>query len=192
MDVISTAEVAAWERFAFWREVNSTLWAPYDLRCDPALEDGFRAQVSVSEFGPVRVTLLTTAPHSIHRTPKHIRQADPEVLKLGCIVRAAACWCKTATGGGRSRGSGAVRPIAPPLLGPVRIERSSAPRAAAAVPALVVAIACPGPAAAEHRSYPGGRGIGALSSQFLLYRAGQLHEFSPSAATRLTTLTHGG
>jgi AraC-binding-like domain len=29
---------------------------------------------------------MTTMPHSIHRTAKLIRQADPEVFKLGCIV----------------------------------------------------------------------------------------------------------
>jgi hypothetical protein len=26
-------------------------------------------------------------PHAVHRTPKLIRTADPEVFKLGCIVR---------------------------------------------------------------------------------------------------------
>ncbi|MGI5414059.1 hypothetical protein ACQEV9_45650 [Streptomyces chartreusis] len=35
MDMVSTAEVAAGERFAFWRAVNAKLWVPYELRCAP-------------------------------------------------------------------------------------------------------------------------------------------------------------
>ncbi|HEU5023418.1 MAG TPA: AraC family transcriptional regulator [Spirillospora sp.] len=87
MEVIRTADVPAKERFAFWHELNSKLWAPYDLRCDPRLEHRFRAQVGISDFGPVQATLITTMPHSIRRTPKLIRQSDPEVFKLGCFVR---------------------------------------------------------------------------------------------------------
>ena len=35
----------------------------------------------------MQATLMTTTPHSVHRTSKLIRQADPEVFKLGCILR---------------------------------------------------------------------------------------------------------
>ncbi|TRO57060.1 hypothetical protein E4K73_43875 [Streptomyces sp. IB201691-2A2] len=40
MNVVSTAEVPAGERFGFWREVNAKLWVPYELRCDPELSPG--------------------------------------------------------------------------------------------------------------------------------------------------------
>jgi len=78
MDVVSTAEVSVGERFAFWREVNSKLWVPYDLRCDRQLESGFRAQVGVSEFGPVQATLMTRMPHSaVVGGPRPIAVATP-------------------------------------------------------------------------------------------------------------------
>jgi len=77
MDMVSTAEVSAGERFAFWREVSTKLWVPYDLRCDPRVESDFRAQVGISDFGPVQATLLTTMPHSVHRSAKLIRQTEP-------------------------------------------------------------------------------------------------------------------
>ncbi|WP_432423220.1 hypothetical protein [Streptomyces pseudovenezuelae] len=54
------------------------------------MEDGFRARVGISDFGAMQATLLTTMPHSVHRSRKLIRQADPEVLKVGCIVRGGA------------------------------------------------------------------------------------------------------
>ena len=56
MDVISTAEVAAGERFAFLREANSKLWVPYDIPVVPRAESGFRAQVCISDFGAVQTT----------------------------------------------------------------------------------------------------------------------------------------
>ncbi|KAB2350249.1 cupin domain-containing protein [Actinomadura rudentiformis] len=87
MDVISTAEVPAGERFAFWREVSSKTGAPFDLRCERQLESRFQAQVGISEFGPVQATLTTTMPHVVHRTHKLIRRADPEAFWLGCMVR---------------------------------------------------------------------------------------------------------
>nr|BFE88344.1 hypothetical protein GCM10020093_109450 [Planobispora longispora] len=86
MDVVSTAEVPAQERFAFWREVSSTTWVPYDTRCPPHLRDRFQAQIGCRRLGPVQATLMTTTPYAIHRTPKLIRQTDPEVYKLCCTV----------------------------------------------------------------------------------------------------------
>jgi len=56
-------------------------------RCEPHLESGFRAQVGVSELGLVQATLMTTTPHSVRRTPKLIRQTDPESFLLTCAVR---------------------------------------------------------------------------------------------------------
>src|SRR4051794_25678574 len=87
MDVISTVDVPAGERFGFWSEINAKLWVPYDLRCEPELTEKFDAQVAISEFGPVQATVITTMPHSVRRTPRLIRQSDPEVFKVGCIVR---------------------------------------------------------------------------------------------------------
>jgi AraC-like DNA-binding protein len=189
MDVISTAEVPAGERFGFWREVNSKLWAPYDLRCDRALENGFRAQVGVSDFGPMQVTLITTIPHSIHRTAKLIRQSDPEVFKLGCIVRGGG----TITQDGQSRYFG---------VGDLKLYDTSQPYVgeyAPDVPTSQVLLLrfsrslLPFPARDLRRvsagRIPGAQGIGALSSKFLLQLARHMDELSPSDAARLSTLT---
>ncbi|MEV0385769.1 helix-turn-helix domain-containing protein [Nonomuraea sp. NPDC050643] len=189
MDVVSTAEVPAGERFAFWREMNSKIWVPYDLRCDPALEGRFRAQIEISEFGPVQAALMTAIPHSFDRTPRLIRQADPGLFMLACITR----------GGGTTRqddrqaqveagdlvlydpsyphgGAFASDTLASQVL-LLRFPRSLLPlperdlRRLNAVP------------------IPGTRGIGALSSQFLRQLARHLPELSPSDTARLSTLT---
>jgi AraC-like DNA-binding protein len=189
MDVVSTDEVPAEERFAFWREVNSKLWAPYDLRCEPQLESGFRAQVGISEFGPVQATLMTTMPHSIHRTPKLIRRADPEVFKLGCIVQ----------GGGVVTQDDHCADFG---VGDLVLYDTSRPYQAEFAPDVPASrllllrfprSLLPLPARDLRRlsgaRIPGAKGVGALSSQFLLQLARHMDELSQADAARLSTLT---
>jgi AraC-like DNA-binding protein len=189
MDVISTADVPAGERFGYWREVNSKLWAPYDLRCEPQLQRGFRAQVGVSEFGPVQATLITTMPHSIDRTPKLIRQSDPEMFKLGCIVRGGG----VVTQDGQSLVFG---------VGDLKLYDTSRPYLAEYAPDDLVnqvlllrfpRSLLPLPPrdlrALSAVRIPGTRGVGALSSHFMLQLARHMDELSPSDTARLATLT---
>lgn len=190
MDVVSTDEVAPAERFGFWREVTSKLWVPYDTRCEPGVEGDFRAQVRIGQFGSVQATLMTTTAHSVSRTPRLIRQADPEVFKLGCIVRGGGM----ITQGEHSVGFGVgdlmlfdtSRPylseFEPRLTGSQQLLLLRFPRSLLSLP---------------HRELrrlsavriPGDRGVGALSAQFLLQLARHMHEFGPSDAARLSTLT---
>ncbi|MEU5960358.1 helix-turn-helix domain-containing protein [Micromonospora parva] len=189
MDVVSTTEVPAEDGFAFWREVNSKLWVPYDLRCESQWEPGFRAQVGISEFGPVQATLMTTMPHSVHRTPKLIRQADPEVFKLGCLVR----------GGGMITQDGQRADFG---VGDLILYDTSRPYQAEFTPDVPVSqllllrfprSLLPLPRRELRRlsavRIPGAQGIGALSSQFLLHLARHMDELSPLDAARLSTLT---
>ncbi|MEU7974256.1 helix-turn-helix domain-containing protein [Micromonospora sp. NPDC049089] len=189
MDVVSTTEVPVEDGFAFWREVNSKLWVPYDLRCDSQWEPGFRAQVGISEFGPVQATLMTTMPHSVHRTPKLIRQADPEVFKLGCLVR----------GGGMITQDGQRTDFG---VGDLILYDTSRPYLAEFTPDVPVSqllllrfprLLLPLPPWELRRlsavRIPGAQGVGALSSQFLLHLARHMDELSPLDAARLSTLT---
>ncbi|MEU7848490.1 helix-turn-helix domain-containing protein [Micromonospora parva] len=189
MDVVSTTEVPVEDGFAFWREVNSKLWVPYDLRCESQWEPGFRAQVGISEFGPVQATLMTTMPHSVHRTPKLIRQADPEVFKLGCLVR----------GGGMITQDGQRTDFG---VGDLILYDTSRPYLAEFTPDVPVSqllllrfprSLLPLPPRELRRlsavRIPGAQGVGALSSQFLLHLARHMDELSPLDAARLSTLT---
>jgi len=189
MDVISTAEVSAEDRFGFWREVNSKLWAPYELRCDSQWQDGFEAQVGVGDFGSVQATLITTMPHSIHRTSKLIRQSDPEVFKLGCVVRGGG----TVTQDGQTVEVGVgdltlydtsrsyfceyAQDVAVSQVFLLRFPHSLLPLPPRDLRSLSAV------------RLPGTQGIGALSSQFMLQLARHLHELGPSDAARLSTLT---
>ncbi|MGW3283847.1 helix-turn-helix domain-containing protein [Streptomyces sp. NPDC001002] len=190
MDVVSTADVSPGEAFDFWREVSSRLWVPYDLRCDPQVETGFRAQVGVCDVGSVQTTLMTTAAHGVHRTPKLIRRTDPEVLKVGCILR------------GRGRITQAQRcaefgvgdlilfdpsrpyvsEFAPDVPGSQQLLLLRFPRS-------LLALRDQDVQRLSAVRIPGDQGIGALSSQFLRQLARQLSGLSPAQTSRLSTLT---
>jgi AraC-like DNA-binding protein len=190
MDVVSTAEVSAEDRFAFWREVSSKLWAPYDTRCEPQVESTFQAEVGISGFGPVQVTLMTTMRHTVHRTPELIRRADPEMFKLGCIMRGGGEITqddrRVEFGVGDLMLFDTSRPyqasFAPDFPGSQQLLLLRFPRSLLPLP----------PGELRRLSavrIPGTRGIGALSSQFLVHLAQRMDELSPSDTERLATLT---
>ncbi|MEH1017538.1 helix-turn-helix domain-containing protein [Micromonospora sp. CPCC 206060] len=188
MDVVSTDEVPPAERFAYWREVISKLAVPYDLRCDPRVENGFWAHAGFSAFGPVRAALATVMPHSLHRTPKLIRQADPEVFEVVCTVCGG-----TVSQDGRSADLGGGDLVLLDPSRPYRIEPAPyiplsrvlllhTPRSLLLLPPK------------DMRSLtavriPGDQGVGALTSQFLLQLAQRMPELGPSDLLRLSTLT---
>ncbi|WP_328498633.1 helix-turn-helix domain-containing protein [Streptomyces sp. NBC_00414] len=189
MDVISTADVPARERFAFWREVSSKIWVPYDLRCEPHLESGFQARIDVGGPGPVQATLMTTTPYTIHRTARLIRRADPELCKLAVAVH----------------GTGVVAQgdrHAEFRVGDLVLYDTSRPYSATLatdIPASQLLVlqfarsALPLPPRDLRRltavRIPGDQGVGALSSQFLLQLARHLHELGPADTARLAGLT---
>ncbi|MFI0446626.1 helix-turn-helix domain-containing protein [Actinomadura sp. 6N118] len=189
MDVISTAEAPAGERFAFWREVSAKLWVPFDLRCESQVESGFQARADISEFGPIQATLTTTTPHMVQRTPKLIRQADPEVFKLACVLRGHGIVSNDDRRGELRVGDLALFDSSSPYLvqhapdvGALQFLMLRFPRALLPLPARDLR-------RLSAVRIPGERGVGALCSQFLLQLARHMHELSPSDTARLSTLT---
>ncbi|RJL35545.1 helix-turn-helix domain-containing protein [Bailinhaonella thermotolerans] len=189
MDLVSTATIPHGERLAFWREVSSRTWVPYDLRCEPYLRSRFRARIEAAELGPVRAALMTATPHSVQRTPRLIRQADPELFKLTCLVRGRAMLEQE----GRRADYG---------VGDLVLHNTSHPYSAGLAPqegvSRMLVLQFPRsllplpPRDLRNLTavrIPGDAGVGALSSRFLLHLARHLGEFSPADAARLSTLT---
>src|SRR5262249_40902269 len=157
----------------------SKLWVPYDLRREPGLEGDFQARVGISEFGPVQATLMTTMPHLVHRTARRIRQDDPEVFKLGCIVRGTGMMTQDGKRADLEAGDLVLFDTSRPYVAGfapsttvnqmllLRFPRSLLPMRAVDLRRL--SAVC----------IPGGRGVGALSSQFLLQLARRMDELSP-------------
>ncbi|MFD6989925.1 helix-turn-helix domain-containing protein [Streptomyces sp. NPDC059943] len=189
MDVISTADVSAGERMAYWREMSSKLCAPYELRCERELESEFRAQAGISDFGPVQAALMTSARHTVHRTPKLIRQSDPEVFKLACVERGGGGMTQdgryTEFGVGDLILFDTSRPYEAEFQRDVPVSRLLLLR----FPRSLLPLPTRDLRSLSGVRIPGAGGIGGLSAQFMLQLARHMDELSPSDAARLSTLT---
>jgi AraC-like DNA-binding protein len=86
--VFRSDEVPAAERFGLWRDCLSRTHAPLDLTSDHA--DDFRAHQRRVELGELALWPATFQPLVFRRTPKLIRQSDPEQYHLSLLVRGTA------------------------------------------------------------------------------------------------------
>ncbi|MFI0790720.1 helix-turn-helix domain-containing protein [Streptomyces lydicus] len=83
--VYRSEDVAAAERFDYWVELLGRTHAPLELWSDCA--DDFRFSQRVLELGALTVWSADFAPQVCRRTPKLIRQSDPESYSLSFGVR---------------------------------------------------------------------------------------------------------
>ncbi|MGW7024619.1 helix-turn-helix domain-containing protein [Streptomyces decoyicus] len=90
--VFRSEDVPAEDRFDYWQERMEQTHAPLHLSSDHA--DDYRATQRVLELGAVSVWPATFQPLILRRTPKLIRQSDPEVYHLSLLLRGtgAASW----------------------------------------------------------------------------------------------------
>ncbi|MBG0829025.1 helix-turn-helix domain-containing protein [Planomonospora sp. ID67723] len=189
METLSTAQIPDSERFAAWREVSSKRWVPLEARCDPHLESTFRAQASFSELGPVQVVVLTTTPLSIHRTPTLIRRSDPETFLVTCTVGGRVWGEQDGRNAELHVGDLSLRDSSQPYLTRLAPDGHAAQTVCLQFARSLLPFAQRDLRDLLALRIPGDRGVGALSSQYLLQLARHLHEFSPADTVRLSTLT---
>ncbi|MCX5014909.1 helix-turn-helix domain-containing protein [Streptomyces sp. NBC_00555] len=89
-----SVDVPAESRFDYWQERMGQTHAPMHLSSDHA--DDYRATQRVLDLGAVSVWPATFQPLVFRRTPKLIRQSDPEVYHLSLLLRGsgAVTWGK--------------------------------------------------------------------------------------------------
>jgi AraC-like DNA-binding protein len=86
MDTIfRTEDLPAAERFSGWAEVTAKTHVPTVFSSDHASD--FRATLGLMDLGSVQVSALVHSPLESQRTPKLIRQSDPELYHLGFLRR---------------------------------------------------------------------------------------------------------
>ncbi|MEU9483032.1 helix-turn-helix domain-containing protein [Streptomyces decoyicus] len=83
--VFRSDDVPVADRFDYWAELLGRTHAPMELRSDYA--DDFRASQRVLDLGAVTAWRAVFQPVVFRRTPKLIRQSDPETYHLCLVVR---------------------------------------------------------------------------------------------------------
>jgi hypothetical protein len=85
--VFRSEDLPTADRFACWSELVGQTHAPLELRSDH--REDFRAAQRVLDLGAVSVWPTTFQPVCFRRTPKLIRQSDPEGLHLSLPLSGA-------------------------------------------------------------------------------------------------------
>ncbi|XLE11636.1 helix-turn-helix domain-containing protein [Streptomyces sp. Pv4-95] len=83
--VFRSTDVPQPDRFDYFAELLGRAHAPMELRSDDA--DDFRASQRVLDLGAASVWSFTFQPLVFRRTPKLIRQSDPETYHLSLVLR---------------------------------------------------------------------------------------------------------
>ncbi len=81
---LDTAGFPVTERLPVWREVMPQLLAPAELSSEHAAD--FRASASVSPRGAVHLSTVRTSSLELRRTPRMIRQSDPEAYQVALTL----------------------------------------------------------------------------------------------------------
>ncbi|MFH8573759.1 helix-turn-helix domain-containing protein [Streptomyces sp. NPDC017993] len=95
--VFRSDDVPRPDRFDYFAELLGRTHAPMELRSDYA--DDFRASQRVLDLGAASVWSFTFQPLVFRRTPKLIRQSDPETYHLSLVLRGtgAGVWSQRET-----------------------------------------------------------------------------------------------
>jgi AraC-like DNA-binding protein len=82
--VLDTEGLLWQERTAAWVEAAALALVP--KRCRVPEPERFAARISVMELGPAQLSANAFAPFSCYRSPRLIRQSDPELYQLAVIT----------------------------------------------------------------------------------------------------------
>src|SRR2546430_1616128 len=79
--LIRTSDIPPEQRYEAWRSIVCDTLGPLDFRSDPDVP--LWGEIAAGQLGPVNVgRVLTSTPHSVHRTPGLIRRGSSELYRV--------------------------------------------------------------------------------------------------------------
>jgi AraC-like DNA-binding protein len=185
--LIRTDEVPAADRLDFVREITAATWVP--MECRAGKTGDYRGVFRASGLGPLQVVVMDVMPITVTRTPRLIRQEDPDLLKM---LLACDEGSTVVTQHGRqariSKGEFALYDTRRPYQVDCAVDRDRPTR-------LLTFMFPPSLLPLSRRQLPeltatrfrATTGLGDLTSQFLLQLASNVDHYSPGEAARLST-----
>jgi AraC-like DNA-binding protein len=172
------------DRFDYWREQMTQLIAPMEMSSDHTRD--FHGEARVLELGAAHVWPTKFRPMRFRRTPKHIRQSDPELYHFSFLqqgnLQVSQARRETAYGSNglyivdTSRPYDCVAYGESPIGVGLEIPKALVPLPYDRIEPL---LACP---------IPGNEGVGALLAGFLSRLASDSGAYHPSDGPRLGTV----
>ena len=83
--VFRTENIPAPDRFEYWRDHMSRMYTPVEANSDQTKD--FPASQRILNLNTVRLWITEHPPVTLHRTPKLIRESDPELYNLSMPLR---------------------------------------------------------------------------------------------------------
>ncbi len=185
--VVDTVRVAAADRFQMWLELVARTSAPLRIHTEHA--DDFTARAEFIELGPLQLVSYRYPALDCSRTPKLVRQSDPEIHLLALTVagRSAA-----AQDGQRSTGQpGDFTFYDASRSHEVRHDgdgRTPARSIALIIPHAALPLPPQRLAPLFANRLPGSNGVGALLAQFVTQVATRPEQYHAADAGRLGTV----
>lgn len=187
-NLVRLDELPAADRFDFLHELVAQTWVPMECHSDHQID--YRGVLRSSGLGAIHVVVMDILSITVCRTPRMIRRADPDMLKLVMPVRGTGSYVVTQDGR-----QARLRP------GEFAIYDTRRPYEVAcgvggydAGQALTFMFPCsllPLPPSQLKQlsavAIPASAGIGTLTSQFLMHLAHTIDRCSPAEAARLAT-----
>ncbi|MFI9628893.1 helix-turn-helix domain-containing protein [Streptomyces sp. NPDC052042] len=184
----TTEVVAAPERFALWEDIAERSHLRNVLRSEE--KDDFRARMRLLTLGEATQISALALPHlNVLRTPRLIRQYDPEVYQVQCVIagsgRLTYAGCTREYGSGHLVMADSSRPLDVTLRATPEKWSSvvaTVPRALLPLPERVVRPLIGVP-------IPSGSGMAAVLGRWITDLHHRAHEFTPRDVPALASVT---
>jgi AraC-like DNA-binding protein len=185
--LIRVDELPAAERFEFLRDMVCQTWVPMEVHTDLSAVGGvFRA----SGLGAMQVVVMDVPPTTVCRTPRLIRRADPDMLKLVMPLRGRGSYV-VAQDGRQARlwpGEFAVYDTRRPYEVHCGVDEDEPSEGLTFMfPPSLLSLPPSQLRQLTAVRIPASAGVGTLTSQFLMHLARTIDQCSPAEAARLST-----
>jgi AraC-like DNA-binding protein len=173
------------DRIDFFREMTATVWVP--MECLPDPDADYRAVFRATGLGAMQVVAMDVMPTTVHRTPKLISQADPDLLKVLLVCGGASA---VAQGGQQARlspGEFAIYNTRRPYEVRCGVDDEPAQLLTFMFPPSLLPLSPSVLRDLVAVRIPATSGVGELTSQFLLQLARNIDSYSPADAARIST-----
>jgi AraC-like DNA-binding protein len=184
--LVTTADIAAEDRFDFIRELTATMWVP--MECGGPCAPDYRGEFRASGLGPMQVVVLDIMPITVRRTSELISQADPDMLKLYLVCAGGSSVIEQ---GGRQARLSVGEFAFYDTRRPYQVCCGADDRPTRVMTFMFPPSALPLSPSGRKRltavPIPPTPGMGDLTAQFLLQLARNVEHYNPTEAARLST-----
>ena len=183
--------VPAADRIDFIRQMSAGMWVPMDFSFDRAcerLDAEVAGEFHASGLGAMQVVVMDIMPITVHRTGKHIAQADPDLLKAFLVCGGGTS--VVAQGGRQAElrpGELAFYDTRRPYMVSCGSDAARPTRVMTFMfPPSLLPLSPSGISELTATRIPATSGLGELTSQFLLQLARNVDHYTPAEAARLS------